>query len=134
MMLLDTSAIYALADRSDPNHARAVALFRQTLGSQEELLVHSYILVEAAALLQRRLGLEPALRFLEEAGSFLVHWVTAREHRQAVELLRERGRRGLSLVDCASFVIMRRYQVATALAFDPDFQQEGFALYQGAAQ
>jgi predicted nucleic acid-binding protein len=131
VILLDTSAIYALADRNDPNHGRAVALFRQALQSQEDLLVHSYILVEASALLQRRLGLEPALRFLEEAGSLVVHWVTARDHSRAVGLLKDRGRRGLSLVDCTSFAVMRHYQGTTALAFDPDFELEGFAQYQG---
>ncbi|MBX6772113.1 MAG: hypothetical protein IRY83_10345 [Chloroflexi bacterium] len=42
MILLDTSAIYALADRGDPNHARAMALFQSAL-ADEDLLVHSYV-------------------------------------------------------------------------------------------
>ena len=77
-----------------------------------------------------RLGLEPALRFLDESESFMVHWVTDRDHHRAVELLRDRGRRGLSLVDCSSFVVMRDYQVTEALAFDTHFAQEGFMPYQ----
>ena len=56
MIFLDTSAIYALADRDDPNHSQAAAAFRRLLEDGEEALVHSYILVESAALLQRRLG------------------------------------------------------------------------------
>lgn len=133
MIFLDTSAIYALADQGDPNHARAVALFRHALESQEELLVHNAILVEATALLQRRLGLETALRFLKDSEQFVIHWVTAQDHGQAVELLKDRGRRDLSLVDCTSFTVMRRYRVTQALAFDADFQQEGFKLYSGTA-
>ncbi|MBI2917109.1 MAG: PIN domain-containing protein [Chloroflexi bacterium] len=64
MIFLDTSAIYALADKSDPNHSRAAEYFRKVLETDEEVLVHSYVLGEAAALLQRRLGLDTALRFL----------------------------------------------------------------------
>ncbi len=129
MILLDTSAIFALADARDPNHERARAGFERLLRADEPLLTHSYILGEAAALLQRRLGLTAALQFLEEASDLEIHWIGAEEHRVAVDLLRTRGRRSLSLVDCTSFVVMRRYGVVTALAFDSDFEAEGFSLY-----
>lgn len=131
MIFLDTSAIYALADATDPNHSQAVQLFRNALRSDEDFLVHSYVLVEAAALLQRRLGLAVALRFLQDAEDFQVHWVGTEAHQQAVGLLEDRGRRGLSLVDCVSFAVMHHYGVREALAFDPDFSREGFTLYRG---
>ncbi len=129
MIFLDTSVIYALADEEDPNHPLAKELFRRALEAGEDILVHSYILVESAALLQNRLGLDQALRFLRESEAFHIHWITAHDHRQGAALLKGRGRRGLSLVDCVSFVIMRRYGVKEALAFDPDFEREGFKLY-----
>jgi len=131
LIFLDTSAIYALADAADPNHERAKELFGKALEMGAEFLVHNYILVESAALLQSRLGLGPALRFLKESESFRIHWVTAQDHRRAVRLLEERGKRGLSLVDCLSFLVMREHRVRKALAFDPDFSQEGFELFQG---
>ena len=131
MILLDTSAIYALADLGDPNHREALVAFRRLLEDGEDILLHSYVLVGAAALLQRRLGLDSALKFLQESQGFQVHWVSSGDHEEAVGLLEERGKRGLSLVDCASFAIMRHYQVSQALAFDTDFEQEGFVLYQG---
>ena len=130
MIFLDTSAIYALADRGDPNHGEALAMFRRLLEDGEVVLVHNYILVEAAALLQRRLGLGSALQFLQDAQDFQVHWISSRDHEEATRLLEERGKRGLSLVDCASFAIMRHYQVTQALAFDADFEQEGFIPYR----
>jgi predicted nucleic acid-binding protein len=129
VILLDTSAIYALADTADPNHARALTLFRQALDDRESFLVHSYILVESASLLQHRLGLASAVRFLRESQAFRAHWITHHDHRQAVELLTSRGKRALSLVDCTSFVLMRRLGVETALAFDEDFRGEGVRLY-----
>ncbi len=129
MILLDTSAIYALADPTDLNHDRALDLFGRALQGGETFLVHSYVLVEAAALLQRRLGLASAFRFLDQANDMEIRWIAGEDHLRAVELLRERGRRGLSLVDCTSFVVMRRYGVVSALAFDSDFEAEGFSLY-----
>ncbi|MEM3069220.1 MAG: hypothetical protein QXH58_04850, partial [Nitrososphaerales archaeon] len=83
---------------------------------------------------QSRLGLDQALSFLQESESFSIHWVTPAEHRKGVDLLRKRRRRRLSLVDCVSFVIMRRLGVKRALAFDPDFEQEGFRLYKSAME
>lgn len=129
MILLDTSAIYALADQADPNHTQAQSLFQQAIDNRETLLVHSYLLAESSALLQHRLGLTIALRFLREATAFQSHWITSQDHREAVELLAHRGKRGLSLVDCASFVVMRRLGVERAFAFDADFLREGFRLY-----
>ncbi len=129
MIFLDTSAIYALADVADPNHGRAVALFQQALETQEDLLTHNYVLVESAALIQNRLGFSSAQRFLHDSQSFTVYWMTEQDHSEVVSLLEQRNRRGLSLVDCASFVVMRRYGASRALAFDSDFEQEGFVLF-----
>ena len=101
------------------------------LAEGEELLVHNYVVAEACAVLQRRLGNRPALAFLEQVAGFEMHWLTPEDHAEAVAIFRERARRGLSLVDCASFVVMRRYGITQALAFDADFEREGFALYAG---
>ncbi len=45
-------------------------------------------------------------------------------------MLEERGRRDLSLVDCVSFVVMRERGVTTALAYDADFEREGFTTIE----
>ena len=126
MIFLDTSAAYAFADAADPNHQHASSRLRDTLGRRETLLTHNYVVTESAALIQRRLGLRAALTFLRGIQHLHVHWVTQDEHRSAVEILEQRGRRNLSLVDCVSFVVMREYGVTTALAYDADFEREGF--------
>ena len=81
--------------------------------------------------MQSRLGLTAALAFLESLDQFTVHWIDPADHEEAVELLSARNRRGLSLVDCASFVVMRRYGLTHGLFFDADFEREGFQLYSG---
>ena len=129
MIFLDTSAIYALADKADPNHATAYKKFDLASKSGEIFLLHNYILVESAALLQARLGLPPALLFLEDAQALEVEWVDLELHKEAVKELKRIGKRGISLVDCTSFLVMRRRDVKQAFAFDPDFHDQGFIMY-----
>jgi uncharacterized protein len=129
MIFLDTSAIYALADKADPNHADAYKKFDLALKSGEIFLLHNYVLVESAALLQARLGLQSALLFLGDAKAFNMEWVDLALHQEAVKELEKIGKRGISLVDCMSFVVMRRRGVQRVFAFDPDFHDQGFTIY-----
>ena len=115
MIFVDTSALYALADSRDLSHGRATSLFRQSLAASEVLLVHNYVILEAAALIQNRIGLANSLLLLREAENFQIHWVTRDDHQLATALLESRSKRRLSLVDCASFVVMRQYQITEAL-------------------
>ena len=128
MIFLDTSAVLALADTADQHHAEAVSAMARLMTERDALLTHNYVLVESAALLQNRIGLRSALAFLEDAEKLTVHWVTPGDHAEAVGLLTSRERRGLSLVDCMSFIVMRKYGAATALAYDADFEAEGFEV------
>src|SRR5690606_8892438 len=114
VIFIDTSAILALAAEGDVNHSKAVEAMQQATEEGESFLVHSYLVSEAASLMQRRLGLTVTLTFLDDIHRFQVHWVDAEDHAEAVALLRTRGQRMLSLVDCASFVIMRRYGIDVA--------------------
>jgi len=129
MIFLDTSAIYALADKADTNHMTAYSKFESVLKSGETFLVHNYILLESVALLQARLGLPSAILFLKDAKSFEVEWVDLDLHEEAEKELERIGRRGISLVDCTSFLVMRRRGIEKAFAFDPDFRDQGFSIF-----
>ncbi len=126
MIFLDTSAAYAIADAADPNHRNASSRLQATLERRESVLTHNYVVLESAALIQSRLGLRAALTFLKGVRLIHVHWVTQDEHWSALEMLDRRNRRDLSLVDCVSFVVMRKHGLTTALAYDADFEREGF--------
>ena len=103
---------------------------QRLLASSQPLLTHNYVLIETVALLQRRLGMPSARAFLSDARNFTVHWVTPGDHAEAAALFEQRNQRGLSQVDCMSFVVMRKYRSAAALAYDADFQAEGFDLFE----
>ena len=126
---VDTSGVYALLDTRDAAHGQATDLWRNLLHSGEPLLTSSYVLVEASALVQRRFGME-ALRVLHEdlLAPVEIRWVDASVHAIALAALFTAGRRALSLVDCASFVIMRANGVRQAFAFDEHFREQGFQI------
>jgi predicted nucleic acid-binding protein len=126
-VFVDTSALLAILDGEDPNHERATAMFKALLRA-DEVFTHNYIHVEAERLVRRRLGAEAATRLLDALlPAIQTVWVDEGTHARAVEALAGKGR-AVSLVDQVSFVIMRSLKVNTALAFDADFDREGYRL------
>ncbi len=130
MIFVDTSAIYAWADAADLNHRPAVRRLRAILDSGDRLLTHNYVLVEAHSLLQARLGVTAALKLAQDSSAFVIDWVDDDLHAAGVRELERSRKRGVSLVDQISFLVMRRRQVETAFAFDPDFVSAGFQLFE----
>lgn len=128
--LVDTSALYALLDADDDNHAAAGAwLSGPGLAPRETLVSHNYVLVETAALVHHRLG-TAAVRDLFDAfvPMLSVVFVDATLHARAVAAhLAGLGRR-VSFVDRVSFELVRHADLARAFAFDRDFAAEGIAL------
>lgn len=131
MIFVDTSAIYALADSADPKHVEARRLLSGLVETSEILLTHNYVLVESIALIQSRLGASAALKMATSADAFDVEWVDRSLHEKAVLELRSSAKRGISLVDQVSFLLMRGRRIETAFAFDRDFVREGFRQYSG---
>lgn len=126
-VLIDTSALLATLDADDPNHAQATSLMKAAMQG-DVAFTHNYIHVEAEQLVRRRLGADAAARLLGELlPAIPTLWVDEGIHAQAVEALVGKGR-ATSLVDQVSFVIMRSLNVNTALAFDGDFDREGYRL------
>jgi predicted nucleic acid-binding protein len=124
---VDTSALYALLDEDDTQHAAAVK-WLGTAGSEEDrvLVTHNYVILEVAALVYKRLG-RGATKVLFDAfvQGLSVFFVDESLHRRAVAAhLVAAG--GLSLVDCTSFELMRDLDAQEAFTFGSDFRKEGF--------
>lgn len=90
------------------------------------MIIHDYVLIETAALVQARLGRD-ALRalFLELVPRMRVRQVTEVERQAAVSALLA-GPMKVSMVDWTSFEVMRTEGVREAFAFDDDFKRQGF--------
>ncbi len=107
-VFIDTSAFYAALDVNDRQHARSRETWTDLGAAREPLVTSSYGLLETVALIQSRLGIE-AVRLFNDSFAPLVRilWVDAEVHEQGLAALLAIGRRQVSLVDCASFVLMR---------------------------
>ena len=124
---IDTSAFYALLDRDDQNHQKAKRAWVEMLEEPPLMVTNNYILVETFALLQSRLGLQAARRFQEDVIPIIqVIFVTPDMHRAGTAALLSAGRRGLSLVDCVSFEVMRELGLKVVFTFDSHFKEQGF--------
>ena len=124
-IFVDTSALFALLDEEDPNHAGAVVTWPLLLEGAE-LVTHNYIHVEAEAVIERRLGRDAAAVLVDRLLPALTTvWVDQSAHTAAVEAWRG-GTGGTSLVDHMSFLVMRTMGVDVAFAFDTDFEAHGF--------
>ena len=126
---VDTSAIYAYLDRNDDSHAAATSTLFEMLDRREPLVTHSYVAVEASALVQRRLG-TIANRALHDDvfRAIEIVWIDQATHRQAVEAMLAADRRDVSLVDWTSFVVIRERRIEQAFTFDADFRDRGWSV------
>ncbi len=107
-------------------HIQAAAIVRDLAGTQ--LLTHNYVVVESTALVQRRHGHTAVSRLFDVLSPIEIIWVDEPIHRAAVAAFRQGGADGPSLVDCASFEVMRLRGIDAAFAFDRHFVQQGFEL------
>jgi predicted nucleic acid-binding protein len=128
-MFIDTSAFYTLVDRDDENYQKGKTAWTEILEAGHTLVTSNYVLVETFALLQSRLGLDAVRGFQEDLVPILhVEFVTSDLHRLGVAALLSASRRGLSLVDCVSFEVMRNFGIKTAFTFDSHFKEQGFSV------
>jgi predicted nucleic acid-binding protein len=127
-VFVDTSALLAVLDADDQNHAAAKMSWESLISSGTDLVCTNYVLVETFALVQNRLGMEAVRTLQEDIVPLLqIEWIDAQSHNHGVAALLTAARRQLSLVDCASFDAMRRLGITTAFAFDRHFAEQGFS-------
>ena len=131
MIFVDTSAFYAILDRDDDAHPAARATWTELLSETGGAtpVTSNYVLVESFALIQARLGME-AVRTFNDALLPVVrlYWIATEDHMAAAHAVLTANRRGLSLVDCSSFQLMRRVGISGAFAFDRHFAEQGFEI------
>jgi predicted nucleic acid-binding protein len=129
-VFVDTSGWASFFMNKDPYHAEAFMLITQWEQQNQRVVTTNYVLSELIVLFTRdHVQRSTALGYIESIRS--ANWVEIVHvdevlDRKAWELLENRLDKQWSLVDAASFVVMREHGITEALATDKHFEQDGF--------
>jgi hypothetical protein len=117
VILVDTGAFYALADRADRHHAVASACLREL---DDRLATHPLVAAEAWYLLESRLGRHAARRFTEQLAGGRIDLLPVEASDYAAALVIEQRYENLSLglTDAVSFALCDRERITTVFTFD----------------
>jgi uncharacterized protein len=126
-VFVDTSALYALLDEGDAHHGEASNTLRRLVGA--ELVTHAFVVVEACALVGHRLPWASTEHLIDGILPVVdVEPIDADLFGAAMSAYRGSDSARVSLVDHASFALMRSRGIRRAFAYDDDFAREGFDL------
>ena len=128
-VFLDTGYALALELSNDQTHLAASKHWRSIKKRRPPLVTTSYVFEEVvtyfnsrgyhtkAVEVGNRLLTSPSVQFVQvDEGLFREGWHYFQQHQD----------KDYSLTDCISFVVMKRFKIETAFAFDQHFVQAGF--------
>jgi hypothetical protein len=117
LILADTGALYALADRRDAWHERMRKYWEE---NPEPWLVPASVVTEAAFLYARRLGPDAEAEFVGSlaAGVFPVEGLESADYARAADLIRAYADLPLGFVDASIVAMAERLDVATLVTTD----------------
>lgn len=127
-IMVDTSAIYALLDRSDSFHEEAKNGFLKISQDNVRIIVTNFIIAECHAIISGRLGYELARNWLK---NLCWPWerVSEVDEKKAKEIILTYTDKSFSYTDATTFAVMERLGITRVLAFDRHFIQYGFVIY-----
>jgi predicted nucleic acid-binding protein len=124
---VDTSALFALLDEADARHGDASDALRRLAGT--ELITHAFVVSEAAALVGKHLPWPATQQLLDGILPVIdIRPIDSDLYAAAVDAYRGASSARISLVDRASFALMRSLGITRAFTYDGDFEREGFEL------
>jgi len=125
-IFVDTSFVIALINEKDQYHDQAHALSYKFENSA--LITTDAVLLEIGNALAKDFREEAAkvIRVLRTARKVEVRGVDGKLFEDGLAAYEKYADKTWGLVDCLSFVLMRKEGIREALTFDGDFEQAGF--------
>lgn len=136
MIFVDTSAWIALVDRGDKFHKRANEWWVEQR-RVVQLITSNIVVMETLGWVRYNRGRKIAIELgksLYLSREVEIKRLTPSIETQAWELFSALEGRGISMVDCTSFVIMKESKIDQVFGFDQDFSDLGFQVVPGAVE
>lgn len=127
----DTAGWASFFVLTEPHHAVAEALIFQWHGAGTKLVTTNYVLAELVSLFTSPLRIPRSWQIQTIETIRSTPWVEVIHidrllDTEAWQLLKTRQDKDWSIVDCASFVVMKQRGITEALTTDRHFEQAGF--------
>ncbi len=127
-ILFDTSGFFALMDKRDPMHDKAVAWI-EAQRKKIRPVSTEWVVGEACTLLVARKRPHLVARFLDYIDSSAALLLVNPDDtllRSAKAMIRQQARQGYSFVDCISFCLMKERSIRNAFTTDLHYRKAGF--------
>ncbi len=125
VILVDTSAYYALKDKDDAFHVDALQFVE---ANTYPMVTTNLIVIETLNLVKHRLGYQHAVEIgkrMFDHKIINVIKITDEDITKAWKIFQQYDDKGFSFTDCTSFAVMERLKISSAFAFDEHFRQYG---------
>lgn len=125
-VLLDTSALYALADNKDQYHESALNLLCNIQKNKLPIYITNAVIIEAYRLILHKLGKKNAQKFLQELigdikkGIIKVERMSENDEKEGQEIIFKNQNHKLTLTDTINFSVMFRMGIFKIFSFDSD--------------
>jgi len=126
-IMVDTSAIYALLDKSDGMHEKAKNSLVNMAKEKVTLIITNFIKAESHALISSKLGHDLARKWLEKM-IWPTEKITDMDEKRAVEIICYYTDKTYSFTDATTFASMERLGITRAFTYDRHFSQYGFSV------
>jgi len=123
-VFVDTGAWFATIDYTDQNYESASRYIKDLHEQQTRLITSDLVINETVMLLARKISKEAAIAFVKAIHrdqSVQVIYVDKQTQHDAYALFEKYADQDFSIVDCASFVIMKNHKIKRAFSFDRHF-------------
>lgn len=116
-LIVDTSALLAYFDASEPDHAGVVEALESSTGL---LVVSPYVIAELDYLVATRHGVDAELAVLDElaGGAWELVGFDADKLKQAHSIIAKYGDQEIGLADASNVILAERYRTRTIVTLD----------------
>ncbi len=133
-VFVDSGAWISCINKNDKHHQKAFSYLKELRNNNISLITSNYVKAETLTWLKYNTQHQKAIKAIElwekaeRKKQLKTYWVTEEINKEAEKIFEKYADHTLSLTDCTSFAICRKYDIQKVFSFDRDFTTLGFLL------